>query len=356
MGPRFLVETERLTIRPWEPADHDAFRALATDPLVIRYMTMDHHTWNEQEIDAWLARQGRQYADDGVCMGPLVRKEDGRIIGIAGIQRLGTTGDYEIGYWLAPDCWRRGYAVEAARALVDYAFTTMDLPRVVACAHPDNKPSIAVMEKLGMRDGGIKTGVELGHRMPDLVVSYHVLPRFRIETERLLIRPWRSGDRDALAALARDPRVMQYITIGGRTWNDDEVDAFLARQAMQMEKFGVSLGALVRKEDDRVIGLAGIQPLGATGDYEIGWWLAPDCWRRGYALEAGRALVGFAFTAMDLPRVAAIAQAENARSIAIMDKLGMRDGGFKTGVELGHRVPELVVSYHVLERPTPGAV
>src|SRR5215471_16491801 len=102
MGPRFLIETERLTIRPWEPADRDAFRALATDPLVIRFMTMDGHIWSEQEVDAWLARQGRQYAQEGVCMGPIVRNEDDRIIGIAGIQRLGTTGDWEIGYWLAP--------------------------------------------------------------------------------------------------------------------------------------------------------------------------------------------------------------------------------------------------------------
>ena len=350
MGPRFLIETERLIIRPWEPRDREAFRALATDPLVIRYMTMDGHTWSEQEVDAWLARQGRQYTEDGVCMGAMVRKEDDRIIGIAGIQRLGTTGDWEIGYWLAPDCWRKGYAVEAARALVDHAFAAMNLPRVTACAHPDNERSIAVMKKLGMHDGGIKTGVELGHRMPEIVVSYHVLPSFLIETERLIIRPWEPRDREAFAALAKDPRVMRYILEDGRTFTDEEVDAFLARQAMQMEKFGVCLGAMVRKEDDRVIGLAGVQPLGTTGDYEIGWWLAPDCWGKGYAVEAGRGLVDFVFNTMKLPRVTAIAQPDNARSIAIMDNLGMRDGGIKTGAELGHRFPELIVSYHVLER------
>lgn len=177
MGPRILIESERLFIRAWEPGDRDAFEALATDPRVIRYMTPDGHTWSEQEVDAWLERQGRQWATHGVCMGAMVRKEDDRIIGLAGIQPLGTTGDYEIGWWLAPDCWRRGYAVEAARALVDYAFHTMKLPRIAAIAHPENERSIAIMDKLGMRDGGIKTGAELGHRMPELVVSYHVMER-----------------------------------------------------------------------------------------------------------------------------------------------------------------------------------
>ena len=174
-------------------------------------------------------------------------------------------------------------------------------------------------------------------------------PGFLIESERLRIRPWEPDDRDAFAALATDPRVMQYIG-GGRTWTAEEIDAFWLRQAAQLEKFGVCMGAMVRKEDGRVIGVAGIQPLGTTGDYEIGWWVAPDCWRRGYAVEAARALVDYGFDAMNLPRIAAIADPENERSIAIMEKLGMRNGGIKTGAQLGHRIPELVVSYHVLER------
>ena len=176
-------------------------------------------------------------------------------------------------------------------------------------------------------------------------------PRFLIETERLVIRPWQAADREAFTAMATDPQVMRYIG-QGRPWSEADIDAFWARQAGTLETYGVCMGALVRKEDDRVVGVAGLQPLGTTGNYEIGYWIAPDCWRRGYALEAAQALVRYAFEVMDLPRVAAIADPENDRSIAIMEKLGMRDGGIKTGAELGHRLPEIVVSYHVLERLT----
>src|SRR6185436_10207143 len=111
---------------------------------------------------------------------------------------------------------------------------------------------------------------------------------FTLETERLLIRPWQPADRPALKALTDDPLVMRYVH-GGVPYAEEEIDEFLGRQARQLAEHELCMGALVEKSSGRVMGVAGVQPLGTTGDLEIGWWLAPDCWGRGYATEAGAA-------------------------------------------------------------------
>jgi RimJ/RimL family protein N-acetyltransferase len=172
---------------------------------------------------------------------------------------------------------------------------------------------------------------------------------FRLETERLLIRPWESADRDAFAALARDPEVTRYVH-GGTPYSEEEIDDFLARQARQLAEHKVCMGAMAEKESGRVIGVAGIQPLGTTLDLEIGWWLARDDWGRGFATEAGDAAVRHVLHTMKRPRVVAIIDPPNEPSKRVAARLGMVYNRRATGAELGHRKPEIVVDVYVRER------
>jgi 3-hydroxybutyryl-CoA dehydratase len=170
-----------------------------------------------------------------------------------------------------------------------------------------------------------------------------------LETERLLIRPWRADDRDAFAAMASDPEVMRFVH-AGLPYTNEESDEFFARQARQENDFGVCMGAMVEKASGAVVGIAGIQPLGTTGDLEIGWWLRRDVWGRGYATEAGNAAMRHILDTLGRTRVVAIIDPGNDASIRVATRLGFRYDRRVTGAELGHRKPQIVVDLYVRER------
>jgi ribosomal-protein-alanine N-acetyltransferase len=166
----FGLETDRLFIRPWTPADRPAFIALTEDPEVMRYVH-GGQPYAEDEVDEWFTRQARQLAEHDVCMGALIEKATGRLVGIAGTQPLGTTGNLEIGWWLARDVWGRGYATEAGGAAMRHVLETLGHKRVVAIIDPDNEPSKRVVGRLGMHYESRVTGEQLGHRKPQIVVD-----------------------------------------------------------------------------------------------------------------------------------------------------------------------------------------
>jgi RimJ/RimL family protein N-acetyltransferase len=185
----FRLETERLVIREWDPSDRDAFRHLAQDPVVMRYIN-DGVPLSEDEIDAALARQRRNAKELGFCMGALVEKASGEVVGVAGLQPLGTTGDLEIGWWLAPRLWGHGYATEAGAAAMQHVLGALGRTRVVAIIDPPNEASKRVATRLGLRLERRTNGVELGHRLPDIVVDL-----FSLET----VEPGR-GEESAAGA------------------------------------------------------------------------------------------------------------------------------------------------------------
>jgi RimJ/RimL family protein N-acetyltransferase len=115
------------------------------------------------------------------------------------------------------------------------------------------------------------------------------------------------------------------------------------------------MGALIEKASGRLVGLCGTQPLGTTGDLEIGWWLAQDVWGRGYATEAGGAAMRHVLETLGRPRVVAIIDVPNEASKRVVGRLGMQYEGRYTGTQLGHRKPEIVVDLFFREREAPRA-
>ncbi|HEX7708849.1 MAG TPA: GNAT family N-acetyltransferase [Thermoanaerobaculia bacterium] len=165
---------------------------------------------------------------------------------------------------------------------------------------------------------------------------------FRLDTPRLYIRPWTAGDRGDLARIMCDPEVMHYLH-AGQPYSEEEMDEFLSRQARQLAEHGLCMGALIEKEGERVAGIAGTQPLGTTGDLEIGWILAREAWGKGYATEAGDAAMRHVLETLSRPRVVAIIDPANVPSKRVAARLGMQYEARYDGVALGHRKPEIVV-------------
>jgi len=165
---------------------------------------------------------------------------------------------------------------------------------------------------------------------------------FAIESERLVIRPWQESDREVFRAFTSDERITRYLG-RGPVWSGEQNDEFFARQQRHLENRGFCMGAMTRKSDGRVVGVAGLQPLRVGTDVETGWWVAPDCWGLGYAAEAGAAATDYGLNVLKLPRVVAIAHPDNAHSLRVMERIGMSYVGRFTGEELGIFVQHLEV-------------
>jgi len=152
-----------------------------------------------------------------------------------------------------------------------------------------------------------------------------------LETDRLLLRPWRPAeDLDALAALNADPAVMRWVT-PNRPLRPEETADLLDRIVRHWNEHGFGLWAVVPREPGgECIGFAGLAipsflPA-VLPAVEVGWRLAPAWWGRGLATEAARASLDFGFERLGLRSIVSIIDAGNARSLRVAEKLGMRPG------------------------------
>jgi RimJ/RimL family protein N-acetyltransferase len=144
-----------------------------------------------------------------------------------------------------------------------------------------------------------------------------------IETPRLLLRSWRADDLDPFHAICSDPAVMATL---GPVMSREETAALIERVSTREREHGHTFWALERFADARLIGWCGVIRGNAgpvEGKAEIGWRLASDCWGQGYATEAARATLDWLFAHLSDDAAWAITHSDNARSRAVMERLGM---------------------------------
>lgn len=144
-----LVESERLLLCELRPADIGFVTMLLGDPVVMRYWP---RPYTREAAAQWLQQQQARYARDGYGYWLAVEKNGGRPIGQVGLfrQQVESRMEVGLGFILHHAFWRHGFATEAAAACLEYAFTRLDPPRVVALIRPENLPSQGVARKLGM--------------------------------------------------------------------------------------------------------------------------------------------------------------------------------------------------------------
>lgn len=146
-----MIETPRLLLRDWIPADRDCFVSMNTDPEVMRYFPA---LVPPEETDAMLARNRAAIDEGGFGFWAVEGKETGEFIGFIGLGvprfEAHFTPCVEIGWRLAARYWNRGLATEGATELLRYAREVLGLSEVVAFTAVDNAPSRRVMEKIGM--------------------------------------------------------------------------------------------------------------------------------------------------------------------------------------------------------------
>jgi RimJ/RimL family protein N-acetyltransferase len=140
-------------------------------------------------------------------------------------------------------------------------------------------------------------------------------------TERLLLRPFREEDWPAWAEMNADPEVMEFLGSPlTREQSDDIARAVNRRHAID----GTGFLAIERRSDGAFLGAGGLQhEPWYPDDMELGWRLARRYWGNGYATEAALSWLQYAFTELELPKVISITDAPNAKSIAVMKRIGM---------------------------------
>jgi [ribosomal protein S5]-alanine N-acetyltransferase len=142
-----MLETKRLFLRPMNDGDVDAVFAMRADADVMRYI---RETQNRREAENWVKLISSKWETDKIGLCAVILKETNEFIGWCGLWILSETGEIEVGYAIAANYWRKGFASEAAEICLQYGFDTLNLEKIVACANPKNEGSQAVMRKIGM--------------------------------------------------------------------------------------------------------------------------------------------------------------------------------------------------------------
>ena len=138
------------------------------------------------------------------------------------------------------------------------------------------------------------------------------------------MRCWRQSDHPVFAAINRDPKVMEFI---GSPLSEERSDALVDRIEAGFGERGFGLWALEAVGVAPFIGFAGLNvpqfEAPFTPAVEVGWRLDSKWWGHGFATEAGRAALNFAFDRLELPEIVSFTAQGNVRSRRVMERLGM---------------------------------
>ncbi|MBT8082966.1 MAG: GNAT family N-acetyltransferase [Gammaproteobacteria bacterium] len=173
--PQPSIETTRLILRPFRSSDAPAVQELAGERDIADTTMNIPHPYEDGMAEEWIAGHEPGYNEGTMATFAIVLRDNAQLIGAMGLQIGRSLNKAELGYWVGKPFWNRGYATEAAVAMLDFGFDELGLNRIQAAHLARNPSSGRVMEKAGMvlegtaRQDAIKWG-----RYEDLV-SYGIL-------------------------------------------------------------------------------------------------------------------------------------------------------------------------------------
>jgi len=174
-----------------------------------------------------------------------------------------------------------------------------------------------------------------------------------IETDRLILRPWREEDRAAFVRIINTPALMADF---GGVRTAAQIDRLFDKRVADQARHGHSFWAVELREEAELIGSCGVR---VAHDYpdtpvhrmrELGWRIAETHWRQGYAREAAQAAIAWSWANTDDQRLAAWTTPDNYRSWRLMERLGMTRRGDLGFIDPDGSSPDIELFVYALER------
>lgn len=163
-----MLQSERLIFRKIETTDHSSIAEIMRDKGVQKIW---EHYFTDEDVTDWIARRQSGYRENGIDYLLAICKETNEAVGQIGLLKECIEGEdvWGIGYILRSEYCGHGYATEGAKAMADYAFHTLHIPRLVCDIRPMNTASIAVARRIGMVETGSFIKHYKGKEMPHLI-------------------------------------------------------------------------------------------------------------------------------------------------------------------------------------------
>jgi len=149
------LSTDRLLLRPFAHHDAGAVQRLAEHPDVSASSLHIPDPGGEELAEAWIQELGAGWREGRLAVFAAVLPDTGDICGAAGLTIDRAASSAELGFWFGRPFWGRGYGYEAAKALVNWGFTVLDLRRIHASHLDGNERSRGILDKLGMQHEGM---------------------------------------------------------------------------------------------------------------------------------------------------------------------------------------------------------
>lgn len=166
------LETARLILRPFQMDDARRVQELAGAPEVAATTLNIAHPYEDGMAEKWIASLAHHfYQGQGVTLA-MTLKTDATLIGTISTRATPKHQRAEIGYWVGVPYWGQGYCTEAATALIEYSFNTLNYHKITASHMASNPASGRVMQKAGMRQEGVLVDHTLKHEQYHSVVVY----------------------------------------------------------------------------------------------------------------------------------------------------------------------------------------
>ena len=148
------IHSERLTLRPFVPADAAKVQQLAGERAIADTTLNIPHPYADGMAEEWIAQHARQFRERSGVVFAVTESHSRLLAGAISLTIEKPAQKAELGYWIGVPYWNQGYATEAAASVLTYGFETLGMNRIAAQHLSRNPASGRVMQKLGMRHEG----------------------------------------------------------------------------------------------------------------------------------------------------------------------------------------------------------
>lgn len=153
-----VLITKRLVLRSFTLGDKDRVLKLAGQKEIAAMTLSIPHPLEPEDVEQWLRERRNKFEEEEGVVWAVCENEEGdpgKLVGAIGLQKDKLNNSAELGFWIGKPYWGKGYATEAGKRVIRYAFSEIGLNRVEAKHFVENKASNRVLEKLGMQFEGL---------------------------------------------------------------------------------------------------------------------------------------------------------------------------------------------------------